>query len=1275
MTRPLREPDPAEAYEALDHRDVPLEERRRRAELRALLRRHEGVRDVVVFPPSIGWELPHLFQRPQQMARAFARAGCLVLYGEPEYEARHRDGFTAMDERLYLANVPPQVLDEIDSPVAVVFIYSWEPVRFLRSPRIVYEHLDSLDLLGATRERLRAHRSLLGRAAVVTATAARLWREVAPQRPDALLCPNAADREHFAPAAGDPPPPAELREIAAGAEALAGYAGTLSPEWFDYALVAEAARRRPRTAFVLIGTDETGGLERSGLLAEPNVHWLGPRPYRELPRYVAHFDVALIPFVSSPITQCSSPVKLFEYLAAGRPVVATDLEECRRTPLARIARDADELAHSLDELRGRARDPSFRAACERFARENDWLARAEQVLEAVGREAEAGSGEREALRWRIGQLCSDLAEAEMAIATQAWTVGELRNERERAERAWREERERAERERREEILRLEREAQQRTEADAREIERLREELRRIHASTGWRLILAERRLQRRVRRGLRRTGRALLPSRLLRAVARLSPLPQPMSWHAYAFDRFKRAWSACHAGDLSSLRLPSEPGLVSIVLPVYDGERYLREAIDSVLDQTYERFELIAVDDGSTDASGAILDGYAARDRRVRVIHQENRGLPEALSRGFREARGAYLTWTSCDNRLASRFLEEMVAALDRHPEWDAVWSDVEMIGEEGEPLRGSGWYAGYQEPPGSERVRFPADPSELNTWPNNYVGAAFLYRDRVAALLGDYSRFRFGTEDYDYWMRVNEMLTLRKVDLQAPLYQYRFCRGSLTDRDEELGITRGRAALMVFDDFRRDFCLSPLAWIVRADEAAAGRAEELRRAIRAAGHLLLEPAEVGSEWPRLWAPLVDVQIVASSEAAAAAVPQPASEHALPVVVSAAEAPPDGAAVAGWALRFASTGTPGGLDPRRGWAVVPDAAALFTALDVFARSRHFERIEAEIHEPPPPRLRASVVVCTWRRGERLRACLESLAHQTLPAREFEVLVVNNDPADASVAERVAEARSLGFGEERLRLLSCPFPGLSHARNVGLGAAHGEICCFIDDDALACEDLLERVCEAFALHPRAGVIGGHIRLRQPSPRPAALRDGWGRYWSEFLTGHRRYARIDHWWDLPWGANWSARRAALVAIGGFRTRYGRSGDDFAGGEELTAARLVQQLGWEVGIEPRAEVLHDVQPERFTFDHVRRTIRAGTLVNYQGQRDLYLPRETTIGATLRTISSLARARAAALLGGRSDDALVLGYRLEAHRRLLARQLADARARRRPTLASERS
>src|SRR5439155_3622837 len=118
--------------------------------------------------------------------------------------------------------------------------------------------------------------------------------------------------------------------------------------------------------------------------------------------------------------------------------------------------------------------------------------------------------------------------------------------------------------------------------------------------------------------------------------------------------------------------------------------------------------------------------------------------------------------------------------------------------------------------------------------------------------------------------------------------------------------------------------------------------------------------------------------------------------------------------------------------------------------------------------------------------------------------------------------------------------------------------------------------------------------------------------WYAYWSHFWPDFEQYKQVQHWWEYPYGANWTARREALLEIGGFRTAYGRRRNDYGGGEELIAACLVRRIGYGIGVAPQSQVIHDVEPERFTLKHVRRTIKSATHVNYQGQRDLYLPME---------------------------------------------------------------
>jgi glycosyltransferase involved in cell wall biosynthesis len=203
----------------------------------------------------------------------------------------------------------------------------------------------------------------------------------------------------------------------------------------------------------------------------------------------------------------------------------------------------------------------------------------------------------------------------------------------------------------------------------------------------------------------------------------------------------------------------SDP-LVSIVLPVYNGERYLMESIRSCLDQAYHRIELIVVDDCSTDSTPAILDGLD--DDRVRRLRNEtNLGLARTLNVGFRESTGDYLTWTSDDNLYTGRALSQMVSYLEEHPEPAFVYADYWNMDEHGRVV---------------DRVHLKP-PEYLKQF--NCVNACFLYRRSVYKVVGEYDADAALSEDYDYWLRVHR--TFQMAHLPEPLYCYRRHPYSLT--------------------------------------------------------------------------------------------------------------------------------------------------------------------------------------------------------------------------------------------------------------------------------------------------------------------------------------------------------------------------------------------------------------------------------------------------------------------------------------------------------------
>lgn len=207
---------------------------------------------------------------------------------------------------------------------------------------------------------------------------------------------------------------------------------------------------------------------------------------------------------------------------------------------------------------------------------------------------------------------------------------------------------------------------------------------------------------------------------------------------------------------------------VSIVLPTYNGKRYLRESIDSILNQTYTEWELIIVDDCSTDGTSVIVDEYAKLDNRIYVVHnKENKKLPASLNIGFSLAKGQYLTWTSDDNLFEKNALEVMAVYLDRH-------EDVFMV-------RGSMQYIDEKEAVIGQSAQY----NDEKMYSGNCVGACFMYRKEVHDVVGDYDEESFCVEDYDYWLRVLGYFR-RIVPIEKTLYKYRRHGESLSEVRKE---------------------------------------------------------------------------------------------------------------------------------------------------------------------------------------------------------------------------------------------------------------------------------------------------------------------------------------------------------------------------------------------------------------------------------------------------------------------------------------------------------
>jgi glycosyltransferase involved in cell wall biosynthesis len=204
---------------------------------------------------------------------------------------------------------------------------------------------------------------------------------------------------------------------------------------------------------------------------------------------------------------------------------------------------------------------------------------------------------------------------------------------------------------------------------------------------------------------------------------------------------------------------------VSILLPVWNGARFLPEALASVLGQSLVDFELVAVDDGSTDETPAIL--AAAGDERLRVIRQEHAGLVDALSRAVGEARAPYLARMDADDVSLPERLERQVAFLAARPEAALVIPGVQAMDEDGRP---------------GATVVLPDDDRALRRrllLRNPFTHGAVVVRAEAVRQAGGYRTDYGANEDYDLWRRIARGWELGA--LPEVLYRYREHPGAVT--------------------------------------------------------------------------------------------------------------------------------------------------------------------------------------------------------------------------------------------------------------------------------------------------------------------------------------------------------------------------------------------------------------------------------------------------------------------------------------------------------------
>lgn len=222
--------------------------------------------------------------------------------------------------------------------------------------------------------------------------------------------------------------------------------------------------------------------------------------------------------------------------------------------------------------------------------------------------------------------------------------------------------------------------------------------------------------------------------------------------------------------------------MISVIMGVYNGERFLRESIDSVLNQTYSNFEFLICNDCSSDSSVDILEEYAALDSRIKIIHNKNNmGLAASLNRCIDMAQGEFLARMDCDDRCASNRFETQIEFLNCHKDVSVVGSNVYYMDDKGEVYGQSALDTGY--------ISF-FDAVKYNP----LVHPTVMMRTEAVKSVNRYTvnALTSRAEDFDLWCKMCEK-GYRLCSLQEPLLYYREDMSNIVRRKYHCRIEEAR--------------------------------------------------------------------------------------------------------------------------------------------------------------------------------------------------------------------------------------------------------------------------------------------------------------------------------------------------------------------------------------------------------------------------------------------------------------------------------------------------
>lgn len=362
------------------------------SDLRARAMTHESVDDDIVCFSHLRWDF--VFQRPQHLLTRFARNHKVFFFEEalpsesgrnfldvsPRPEGvtvvtpRMRPGMTHEEANLDLERLTSQLLSSKVSPRHIFWYYTPLALQYTRrfSPRLtVYDCMDELSgFLGAHELLPILERELMGRSDLVFTGGHSLYDAKRHLHRNIHALPSSIDRAHFSRAQEVISDPFDQQDLP---HPRAGFYGVID-ERLDRELLGAIAKLLPNWQFIMIGP--VVKIKRGDLPELPNIHYLGSKPYQDLPLYLGQWDVAIMPFARNSATRFISPTKTPEYLAGGAPVVSTPItdviEPYGNTGLAHIAETPQGFAAALERAKTQRSDVNWKKAVDRFLSATSW---------------------------------------------------------------------------------------------------------------------------------------------------------------------------------------------------------------------------------------------------------------------------------------------------------------------------------------------------------------------------------------------------------------------------------------------------------------------------------------------------------------------------------------------------------------------------------------------------------------------------------------------------------------------------------------------------------------------------------------------------------------------------------------------------------------------------------------------------------------------------------------------------------------------------------------